>query len=221
MGRRGRRRDHALALFAAIGSSDRRLHINPGGHADVPVSEHESAERFLTDHLRDRQVATETPGTATPSGEADRQARLSRGIVLQPKEDACEVLLDGRPTWARYARAFPTPRVERVSPGQLVALTTAPDDTPVVMFRWYDAVVLGAAGEQVRMWEPAHGEVLATSRHPEQGRQPGTRAYLSAGLPGADWWIAGDVSTTSEQADVELAEVERFCTQHDLWDQPA
>ncbi len=214
-------REDALALFTAIGSREKRLHINPGGHADVPASERESAERFLYDHLGDREVAAGRPGSASAAREDDGQARLGRGIVLRSEEDACEVLIEGRPTWARYARAFPTPRVERVSPGHLVALTTAADDTPVVMFRWYDAVVLGAAGDQVRMWEPAHGEVLAMPRHRQQGWHPGTRAYLSAGLPGADWWIAGYVTHAAERADVELGEVERFCTEHDLWDPPA
>ena len=121
--------------------------------------------------------------------------------------------------WARYARAFPTSRVEWVSPGHLVALAPAAGDTPVVVFRWYDAVVLDAAGDQVRMWEPAHGKVLATPRPSRQPWQPGTRANLSAGLPGADWWVAGPATTPAEQADVELDEVERFCTKHDLWDQ--
>lgn len=49
--------------------------------------------------------------------------------------------------------------------------------------------------------------------------RPGTRAYLSSGLPGADWWLAGPVTGTAEEADVELDEVERFCTEHGLWDQ--
>jgi len=89
----------------------------------------------------------------------------------------------------------------------------------VVVFRWYDAVVLEATSDQVQVWEPAHGPVLATPRRCQQPRQPGTRAYLSAGLPGADWWVAGHAATAAEQADVELGEVERFCTEHDLWDQ--
>lgn len=158
-------------------------------------------------------------GAGSASRTAGDQGRLHRGIVLRSKENACEVLLGGRPMWARYAGAFPNPRVERVSPGHLVALATAAGDTPVVVFRWYDAVVLGAAGDQVRMWEPAHGEVLATPRHSRQPWQPGTRAYLSAGLPGANWWVAGHATTAAEQADVELDEVERFCTEHDLWGQ--
>jgi len=211
-------RGDALALFAAIGSSVKRLHVNPGGHAHVPAYERESAERFLADHLGDREVAAVPHGTGSASRTAGDQGRLRRGIVLRSQEEACEVLVEGRPVWARYAKAFPTPRVERVSPGHLVALATAVDDTPVVVFRWYDAVVLGAAGDQVRMWEPTHGEILATPRHFQQRRQPGTRAYLSAGLPGADWWVAGYAATTAEQADAELGEVERFCTKHDLWD---
>ena len=206
-------RDDALALFAAIGSSEKRLHVNPGGHAQVPAFERASAEHFLADHLGVREVAPVSHG-------AGDQGRLRRGIVLRSKEDACEVLLGGRPVWARYADAFPSPRAERVSPGHLVALApAAAGDTPVVVFRWYDAVVLDAAGDQVRMWEPAHGKVVATPRHSRQPRQLGTRAYLSAGLPGAEWWVAGPATTAAEQADVELDEVERFCTKHDLWDQ--
>jgi len=212
-------RDDALALFAAIGSSVKRLHVNPGGHAHVPAYERASAERFLADHLGDREVAAVPHGTGSASRTAGDQGRLRRGIVLRSQEEACEVLVEGRPVWARYAGAFPSPRVERVSPGHLVALATAAGDTPVVVFRWYDAVVLGAAGDQVRMWEPTHGEILATPRHFQQRRQPGTRAYLSAGLPGADWWVAGHTATAAEQAaDAELGEVERFCTEHDLWD---
>ncbi len=212
-------RDDALALFAAIGSSVKRLHVNSGGHAHVPAFERESAERFLAEHLGDREVAADPHGSCSASRTAGDQGGLRRGIVLRSQEDACEVMVEGRPVWARYARAFPTPRVERVSPGHLVALAAAADATPVVVYRWYDAVVLEAADDQVRMWEPAHGEVLATPRHSRQRRQPGTRAYLSAGLPGANWWVAGPVATAAEQADVELGEVEHFCTEHDLWDQ--
>ena len=48
-------------------------------------------------------------------------------------------------------------------------------------------------------------------------RPPGTRAYLSAGLPGADWWVAGGAAASAENADVELDEVEQFYTQRKLW----
>ena len=92
-----------------------------------------------------------------------------------------------------------------------------------MVWRWYDAVVLGAEtlrGDEtglVRLWEPAHGEVAARPRRAEQHLQPGNRAYLSAGLPGADWWVAGAAVAKAEDADVELHEVELFCTEHDLW----
>jgi hypothetical protein len=125
----------------------------------------------------------------------------------------------GQPGSAGFARHFPTPRTQRVSPGHLVAVVTAPNGSDVVIWRWYDAVVLGEEGRLIRMWEPAHGEVLAQPRRPEQPRQPGTRAYLSAGLPGADWWLAGAVVASAEYADVELDEVELFYDAHDLWNE--
>ena len=47
---------------------------------------------------------------------------------------------------------------------------------------------------------------------------PGTRAYLSSGLPGAEWWVAGRAVDRAEDADVELNEVERLYTDHGMWD---
>jgi hypothetical protein len=104
-----------------------------------------------------------------------------------------------------------------VSPGHLVAVATVPNGSEVVIWRWYDAVVLGEEAGLIRLWEPAHGEVVAQPRRAQQLRPPGTRAYLSAGLPGADWWVAGAVAATAEDADVELDEVERFYDERDLW----
>jgi hypothetical protein len=40
---------------------------------------------------------------------------------------------------------------------------------------------------------------------------------LSAGLPGADWWVAGAAVAKAEDADVDLDEVGLFCTEHGLW----
>jgi hypothetical protein len=117
----------------------------------------------------------------------------------------------------RYATVVPGPRVERVSPGHLVAVATAPDGAETVIWRWFDAVVLGEEDGLVRLWEPSHGEVLARSRREQQQQRPGTRAYLSAGLPGADWWVAGAAVARAEDARVELDEVERFFTERDLW----
>jgi hypothetical protein len=145
-------------------------------------------------------------------------ARLRRGIVLRVQEDTCEIFSAGQSESVAFATHFPTPRTQRVAPGHLVAVATAPNGSDVVIWRWYDAVVLGQEAGLIQMWEPAHGEVLARPRRPQQP-QPGTRAYLSAGLPGADWWLAGAVSARAEDADVELDEVELFYNEHDLWNE--
>jgi hypothetical protein len=144
--------------------------------------------------------------------------RLRCGIVLSAEEDACQVLADGQVVSVRYASQFPASRRERVSPGHLVAVAEAPGVSAVVVWRWYDAVVLGSSAGSVRLWEPAHGEVAAQRRQPQQQYEPGTRAYLSAGLPGAQWWVAGQAVGRAEDADVELDEVGRLYTEHDMWD---
>ena len=137
--------------------------------------------------------------------------------MLRAEEDACQVLTEGQVVSVRYASRFPAPRRERVSPGHLVAIAEVPGVTGVVVWRWYDAVVLGDEVAAVRLWEPAHGEVVAQRRRPQQRHAPGTRAYLSAGLPGAQWWVAGRAVDRAEDADVELSEVERLYTEHGMW----
>jgi hypothetical protein len=142
---------------------------------------------------------------------------LRCGIVLHVQEDECRVLRAEQVSSVPYATAFPSPRTERVSPGHLVAVAAAANGAEAVVWRWYDAVVLGEESDLVRLWEPAHGEVTAQPRRARQHWRPGTRAYLSGGLPGADWWVAGAVVARAEDADVELDEVGRFCTEHGLW----
>lgn len=157
---------------------------------------------------------------AANEGSADRSpasARLRCGIVLRVQEEGCQLLRAGQLSAARFASAFPSPRTERVSPGHLAAVAVAADGAEVVVWRWYDAVVLGDEAGLVRLWEPAHGEVTAKPRRAGQRLRPGTRAYLSAGLPGADWWVEGEAVAQAQDADVELAEVERFCAEHGLW----
>ncbi len=105
-----------------------------------------------------------------------------------------------------------------MQPGHLVALAPATDGCDVVIWRWFDAVVLGEADEGVRLWEPGHGFVLARPRSPQQVRRPGSRAYLSAGLPGADWWVAGPAVDRAQDAVVELEEVQRLLVGHGPWD---
>jgi hypothetical protein len=132
---------------------------------------------------------------------------LRCGIVVQVGEDACEIVDGGPARSVAFAAPFPRPRTERVSPGHLVALAESPE---IVVWRWYDAVVTGVEGDRVRLWEPAHGSVVAQPRRPELVPPVGARAYLSAGLPGADWWVAGPVVPRAADAWVELDEVARF-----------
>ncbi len=126
-----------------------------------------------------------------------------------------------------YAQPFPKPRAERVAPGHLVAVATVAegaavdvavaDVAAVVVWRWFDAVVLERAGRSVSLWEPGHGVVLAEPRDLQRTYRPGSRAYLSAGLPGAQWWVTGPVVDRAESADVDLDEVEQFLTGLGLW----
>ncbi|MBN9609949.1 MAG: hypothetical protein BGO26_18560 [Actinobacteria bacterium 69-20] len=145
-------------------------------------------------------------------------SRLRRGIVVRVREETCEIATGGDLVVVRYAAQFPSPRTERVSPGHLVAVAATPGGADVVVWRWYDAVVLGQRDSHVQLWEPAHGEVLAERRPAYVASPPGTRAYVSAGLPGAEWWVAGPAAATADDADVELEEVERLYTEHNLWD---
>lgn len=48
----GNDRRQALELFDALGSPERTLHANTGGHTGVPAFEGEDAARFLARHLR-------------------------------------------------------------------------------------------------------------------------------------------------------------------------
>lgn len=46
-----RSRDYGIALFNAFGSADKSMHINPGGHTDIPVIEVDSWDVFFRHHL--------------------------------------------------------------------------------------------------------------------------------------------------------------------------
>jgi hypothetical protein len=144
--------------------------------------------------------------------------RLRCGIVLRVEgEESCQVLCEDQTAEVPFAPQFPSPREGRVSPGHLVAVAGIPGGARAVVWRWFDAVVLGAEAGAVRLWEPLHGEVVAQPRSSRRDYPRGTRAYLSAGLPGADWWVAGRAVNRAEDADVELGEVERLYTEHGLW----
>jgi dienelactone hydrolase len=52
-------RDYALALFDAIGSNDKAMHVNPGIHVAVPVEEIAASERFFEKHLGAKVLRSE------------------------------------------------------------------------------------------------------------------------------------------------------------------
>ena len=155
----------------------------------------------------------------TPQSQADiPQHRLQTARVVRVEEHACEIWSHDRVSSVEFSSMFPSPRVERVSSGHVVAVARGPKGTGVVVWRWYDAVVLGECEDgSVRLWEPAHGEVVARPRVSYVRQDPGSRAYASAGLPGAEWWVVGGVSGAPHSADVELDEVVAFYTENDLW----
>jgi hypothetical protein len=152
-----------------------------------------------------------TDATTTPA-----HPPLTVGVVLRVTEEACEIRDGGTTRSVGYARMFPTPHVERVAPGNLVAVAPAADGTDVVVWRWYDAVVLGECEGEVLLWEPFHGEVTARPRPAYDAPPIGSRAWLSAGLPGADWWVGGRVCAEPAVA-VDLDEVVGLYNEHDLW----
>ena len=54
-------RDSVLALFDALGSSDKTLHANPGRHVQVPLYERQAWEEFFARHLG-RAASPPAPG---------------------------------------------------------------------------------------------------------------------------------------------------------------
>jgi len=158
-------------------------------------------------------------GRMTSSPEQQPIARrLQAAIVLHATEDECSVIADDGPRVVSYALPFPRPRAGRVSPGNLVAIAGASGGPEVILWRWFDAVVVDRAELGITLWEPVHGTVVAQPRDPHYGHRPGGRAYLSAGLPGAEWWVAGPAVDRPESAQVELDEVRDFFTRHGLWE---
>lgn len=148
---------------------------------------------------------------------SDETQLLRLAIVVATSEDACTAVTDGERVDVEYAPFFPRPRPERVAPGHLVALAAGPEGGDRVVWRWFDTVVLGNAGSQFRLWEPGHGEVLAQLRPAAASPDPGSRAYASAGLPGADWWLAGPAVSRAGLAEVDVEELGRFLTDNGLW----
>jgi len=57
-------REQGVALFDAFGSVQKTMHINPGGHMDIPDYEGASWERFFTRHLGVAAAAVEHAAAA-------------------------------------------------------------------------------------------------------------------------------------------------------------
>ena len=97
--------------------------------------------------------------------------------MLRPGEHRAEVCFSTDETVSvGYGAPFGR-RAQSLAPGHLVAVADMRDALPLVLWRWYDAVVLEQSADQVQLWEPGHGEVLARSRNPQRRLPPGTRAY--------------------------------------------
>ncbi len=156
--------------------------------------------------------------SASEPAAAPTAHRLRTACVLRVGDESCDVWSQGELRSVGFAPMFPTPRAERVSPGHLVALATGPNGAEAVVWRWFDAVVLGPADDgSVRLWEPAHGEVVAQARPSYHRQDPGSRAYASAGLPGAEWWVAASADRAPDMADVELDGVDALYAENNLW----
>ncbi|MFF4656218.1 hypothetical protein [Streptomyces sp. NPDC001381] len=67
-------REHALALFDALGSAERTLHANPGERGGIPAFETDDALRFFARHLAQaagsRLRLPEGPRTPAPGPSA-------------------------------------------------------------------------------------------------------------------------------------------------------
>jgi hypothetical protein len=157
-------------------------------------------------------MPTQQPDTDDP------RRRLRTARVVHVEEDACSVWSEGRLATVEFAALFPSPRVERVSPGHLVAIATSAMGAEVVVWRWYDAVVVGHdADGSVRLWEAAHGQVIAQPRSSYTQQEPGSRAFASAGLAGAEWWVACGAAGSPYVVDVDLDAVDALYSENGLW----
>lgn len=44
-------REHGMALFDAFGSAEKTMHVNPGGHVQMPAHERDAVEAFYSRHI--------------------------------------------------------------------------------------------------------------------------------------------------------------------------
>ena len=156
-------------------------HVRTGGY--LSLAGEPETRSFIAAVTRGTSVCRGILGPMGAQNGGVVPGRLLRGIVLRVQEDACQIVAHGQPRLVRYAKSVPSPRTERISPGHLVAVATTADGSELVIWRWYDAVVLGPDGGG----DPVVGAVARRSRGAASPagrlRPPGTRAYLSVACP--------------------------------------
>ncbi len=119
---------------------------------------------------------------------------LRLAIVLRVHEGTCDIASDDGPVTVRYVAQFPSPRTEPVSLGHLVIVAEAPDGTAVVVWRRYDAVALGEQNDPIKMWGTRPRRGVGPAKIHLHCTGAGHARPPVAGLPGADWWVAGPVA---------------------------
>jgi hypothetical protein len=98
---------------------------------------------------------------------------LHCATVVRPSEGGCQVLHEDQLAVVKYSAPF-KPRAERLTPGQLVAIASTPEGSQVVVWRWFDAVVLEDSG--------GPGSPVGAGTR----RGSGTAAQLAAAIPAGE-----------------------------------
>ena len=132
--RRSRRQPRRQHRRRPVLPCRRPLHDPPTGRARRRVAR----RRAPPDHVGECDTVdmpSSCAGGASPG--------LRRAVVLRVSERDCETWAGGGVESIPFAPMFPAPRTERVRPGHLVAIATPASGPEVVVWRWYDAVVLG------------------------------------------------------------------------------
>jgi len=60
-------REHGIALFEAFGSTDKAMHIHPGGHLEIPTYERHAWTAFFSRHLMPQRRAPQVDATPAPT----------------------------------------------------------------------------------------------------------------------------------------------------------
>ena len=103
--------------------------------------------RLGPDHADGVSVVDAYPRTSVPgrrreqvqAGTGSRRTRTA--VMLRPGDDQCEVLPASGTALVEYAAPF-RPRAKSLTFGHLVAVTTTPDGSAFIIWRWFDAVVV-------------------------------------------------------------------------------